>query len=190
MQPHRLLRWLGTACVATALFAGHAGRVHAQDNPAEVEVDPVDPDFKGAIGLGLIGTELGFVIPALAGARDAWAYIVFPIAGAAGGAAAGYFAIEQGTDSAELAVATLVTGMALIIPAMVITLSATAYDPDDELPAAANAAPPAMVRLEQNDVRLGAPAVALVEARPGREALVAGARPERQWRVSLFSGRF
>src|SRR3989442_15824793 len=73
---------------------------------------PLKADFKGTVGLGLIGLELGMVIPALAGARDAWAFIVFPVLGAGGGAAAGYFLLEKGSGHPELAVASLVTGMA------------------------------------------------------------------------------
>jgi hypothetical protein len=89
--------------------------------------------FKGVIGLGLFGAELGFAIPALAGLDETWAFIVFPIAGAGIGATVGYFALETGTEElAEVNVAVLAIGMALIIPTMVITLSATAYDPDDE----------------------------------------------------------
>ena len=102
----------------------------AQAAPAPVQITT---GFKGVIGLGLFGAELGFAIPALAGLDETWAFIVFPIAGAGIGATVGYFALETGTDKlAEVNVAVLAIGMALIIPTMVITLSATAYDPDDE----------------------------------------------------------
>ena len=49
---------------------------------------------------GLIGAELGFVMPALAGARVRWPYIVFPLIGAGGGAVAGIFPAreERGRD--------------------------------------------------------------------------------------------
>ena len=104
----------------------------AQDAADETKTE-VKPDFKGAVGLGLIGAELGFVIPALAGAKGVWPYIVFPVAGAAGGAVAGYFLLEKGEGHPELAVAALTVGMALAIPALVATVAATAYRPPEQI---------------------------------------------------------
>lgn len=140
------------------------------------EGNPVDPDFKATVGLGLVGAELGFVVPALAGLHETWAFVVFPIVGAGGGGAAGYFLIEKGTDSPELSVAMLATGMALIIPSMVLTLSATAYDPEDEVIEAGRAGPQALVRVTERGVRVGAPAIGYSPA-------------DRRVGVALLSGR-
>ena len=71
------------------------------------------------------------MIPAAAGLDDTWALVTFPIVGAAGGAIAGHFLIDN-NDSPRLGVAALVTGLALVVPALVLTLSLTAYDPDDD----------------------------------------------------------
>ena len=98
---------------------------------AQTATSQVDADFKGMVGLGMIGAELGFAVPALAGLQETWSFIVFPVVGAAGGGLAGYFALEQ-SNQVELSVASLALGMALIVPTMVITLSATSYDPEDE----------------------------------------------------------
>lgn len=95
------------------------------------EGEQVAASPKGLIGLGMIGAELGFAIPALAGMDDLWAYIVFPIVGAAGGAVAGHFAIDN-NDKPKAAVAMLAVGIALVVPTLVITLIGTAYDPEDE----------------------------------------------------------
>lgn len=101
----------------------------AAAQPAEPQ--RIDASPKGLLGLGFIGAELGLTIPALAGLDDAWALIVFPVVGAAGGAVAGHFAIDnRGNEKA--AVATLTLGLALVVPALVLTLWATRYDPDDE----------------------------------------------------------
>jgi hypothetical protein len=179
-------------------------RAAAQDDP---QITPAPPaarerqpsaDFKGAIGLGLIGAELGFVIPALAGARDAWPYIVFPVLGAAGGALAGYYWLERGEGEPELAVAALVAGMALALPATVVTLAAMAYEPDTELrPTAAQrsaraaaAAGPGLLRLSERGVLVAPPAVAVESSIGVREALRTGARRSRGMRVALFSGVF
>lgn len=122
---------VGRMCLLTsalAFFLGTSPVAHAQTG------DEVGTGIKGTVGLGLIGAELGLVVPALAGMRDTWPYIVFPSLGAVGGGLAGYFGIDQ-SDNSTLAVATLGVGMAAIIPSVVITLSATAYDPsDDKLP--------------------------------------------------------
>jgi len=101
--------------------------VHAQDTAdAELEAMP-----KGAIGLGLLGAELGTMIPAWAGMSQTWGYIVFPMVGAAGGALAGYYLLDS-PNQTTWSVVTLAAGMAMIIPTIVISLSATAYDPDQE----------------------------------------------------------
>jgi len=159
--------------VALWLLAAPAG-VHAQAQPS-----PVKPDYKATVGLGLVGAELGFVLPAAAGLDQTWAFIVFPILGAGGGGAAGYFLIEKGTDSSELSVAMLATGMALIIPSMILTLQWTAYDPDDEI-IDARAAPPAFVQVTERGVGLGPPSVGYAVDRESGE---------RQLSVSLLSGR-
>jgi len=118
---------------AAALFIAVPGAIPATASAQAVPPpNEVTTSFKGVVGLGLIGAELGFAVPALAGMDQTWAYVVFPIAGAAGGATAGYFLLEGEGKSVGVNVAMLATGLALIIPTMVVTLSATAYDPDDE----------------------------------------------------------
>jgi len=93
--------------------------------PSQVGSSP-----KGTIGLGFVGAELGLVIPAAAGLDDTWALIVFPLVGGAGGALAGHYLLDNG--SRTLSIGALALGLALIVPSVVITLSATAYDPEDE----------------------------------------------------------
>jgi hypothetical protein len=179
-------------------------RAAAQDDP---QITPTPPavrerhpsaDFRWAVGLGLIGAELGFVIPALAGAREVWPFIVFPVLGAAGGAVAGYYWLERGEGEPELAVAALVAGMALALPATVVTLAAMAYEPDTELrPTAAQrsaraaaGAGPGLLRLSERGVFVAPPAVAVGNSVGVREALPTGASRSRGMRVALFSGVF
>jgi hypothetical protein len=169
------------------------------DPPVDETTDPIEADFKGMIGLGLIGAELGFVLPALAGARDAWAFIVFPVLGAGGGAAAGYFLLEKDEGKPELAVAALTAGMALAIPAMVITLAATAYEPETETAMAeaaarearlAAAAGPGLVRWSERGVLLAPPLIAAGHSVTEKEALRTGVTRAREVRVALLSGVF
>jgi hypothetical protein len=116
---------LGAMTLCAAMVLGPAARGHAQENPQQVPAD-----FKGIVGLGLIGGELGMVIPAIAGVDATWAYLVFPAVGAIGGGVAGYFLLEN-NDQTDVSIAMLGIGMALVIPSAVLTLSLTAYDPEE-----------------------------------------------------------
>jgi hypothetical protein len=171
-------------------------------------VQKVDADFKGTVGLGLIGAELGFVIPTVCGLRETWSLIVFPILGAGGGAAAGYFLLEKGAGHPTAAVAVLVTGMTLVIPAAVLTLWATMYRPEDEPSSGkpselsvkvkaqrsdprqmARAAGPGLIRWSPDGIFLGAPAITPTISGPTlAKGLVL--KPRSELRVALVSGRF
>jgi hypothetical protein len=197
----RLRSTLAVASLVAALLAAPHG-ARAQDANVDGGVtqtpNPIGADFKGIVGLGLIGTELGFVVPALAGARDPWPYIVFPILGAGAGGTAGYFLLEQGGGEPELAVVTLTVGLALVIPAMVVTLAATAYDPETDeprarIPARIRAlrdAGPGLVRFSDDGLMLAPPAIVARRSMSDREALRTGGRPSRELSVAVMSGRF
>jgi hypothetical protein len=190
----RWLKWVGIVALGMAVTIVPT-RSLAQS--AEVAAD-----YKGAVGLGLIGAEVGAVVPALCGLDDLWAFLVFPAVGAAGGAIGGYFAIDR-AGHAELSVAMLTAGMALVIPALVVTLAATAYDPGDDEAAEAKAprrpgAVPAlarsqrrqlaagsgMLRVSDGELALGVPGVALLSGVQQGSTRLSGAS------VSVLSGRF
>jgi hypothetical protein len=183
----------GCLVVATllSLLASAPHAAQAQDNEDDEvrEGKTIPADFKGMVGLGLIGAELGFVIPAVAGLHDTWAFIVFPIAGAAGGATAGYFLLEKGEGEPEIAVVALTAGMALVIPALIVTLSATAYTPE-EATQVADLQNPGLLRLSDRGVRLAPPAVSVVPGASERESLRTGASTEREVHVAVVSGKF
>jgi MFS family permease len=92
--------------------------------------DEVSPDGKGIAGGALLGGELVTITESLAGVRAGWAYGVFGGAGVVGGGVAGYF-VEHAESNGQGAVYMLAGGMALIIPAVVLTLNATRYHPSD-----------------------------------------------------------
>jgi hypothetical protein len=185
--------------VATAVVPGATSRAHAQ---AQGSIgSPVGADYKGAVGLGLVGAELGAVIPALAGMDETWAFIVFPVVGAAGGALAGYFAIDN-PGHADISVVALTAGMALVIPALVTTLALTAYDPESEqqdgaatrtqrrhtarlkLLRSARFAGSGLLRVSEGQLALAAPGIALLPTATRGELQLSGVN------VALFSGRF
>lgn len=135
------LGWFSRVALALVLgVAVSAASTHLTSSRAEAQCMPmasrpcsqVDSTPKAIIGVGLMGAELGLIIPALAGMRDLWPYIVFPLIGAAGGAVGGW-AIEENTrNSPEISVALLAVGIALVVPAIVGTLALTAYSPPSE----------------------------------------------------------
>ncbi|MDQ3035049.1 MAG: hypothetical protein M3Y87_21760 [Myxococcota bacterium] len=121
------------AALCVASFDLAPARAEAQCAMPSPTCSQVTPDAKGMIGLGLIGLELGFVIPALvqeaAGTNEWWPYLVFPAVGAIGGIVGGYFMEQETRNSPEIDVIFLAVGMALVVPTLVATLALTAYDP-------------------------------------------------------------
>ena len=140
MEGHlRVDRYSLLALLLAALVLGQAAQSEAQCAAGtEMTCNRVGADGKGILGLGIIGAEIGFMIPALivsAGVRELdewWAYVLFPVLGATGGAVAGYFALEEpngGVGFPEVAVAMFAVGMALIVPTFVGVLALTSYGP-------------------------------------------------------------
>lgn len=125
-------RFASVIAVAAALAAGAVPQsVEAQVDPSTLEQVRATP--KGTIGLGLIGAELGLIIPSAAGLNEVWALTTFPLIGAAGGALAGYFALDKPADDAApdsqqftrrraASVSMLVVGLAGVLPAVLVTI--------------------------------------------------------------------
>jgi hypothetical protein len=119
------------AGIAPAIAAAALFGVVAVSAPArEARADEVSPDGKGIVGGALLGAEVVTITEALAGARPAWAYAVGAIVGAGGGGVAGHF-IENGSTDGKVPMYMLAGGLALIIPAVVLTLNATRWQPDE-----------------------------------------------------------
>ena len=137
------------------------------------------------------------MIPALAGAKGVWPYIVFPVLGAGGGAVGGYFLLEKGDGHPELAVGALTLGMALVVPAMVATIAATSYRPPEQIQSArakhlreVAQSGDGLVRWSGESLALAAPSIAVVQSQSARAALRTGTQRTSSLRVSLLSGRF
>jgi hypothetical protein len=149
-----LVRWTLAVMLGAALAAGSMdvapSRAEAQCAAGAMGCSPVQALPKATVGLGLIGAELGLIIPAIAGVRDEWwPYLVFPVIGAAGGAVGGYFLDEamQSGNTPEVSVVIMAIGMALVVPAVIGTLALTAYSP----PADSSGADEDMDYEEQSD---------------------------------------
>lgn len=103
---------------------------------ADAQVSTFQALPKGMVGLGFVGVEVGLIVPAIAGARDWWPYLVFPVLGGAGGAVGGYFLDQATANQPEISVTILAVSMALLVPTVIGTLALTAYRPPSEAQAA------------------------------------------------------
>jgi hypothetical protein len=117
------------ALVAVSLLAGTVATVPAR----EARADEVSPDGKGIVGGALLGAEVVTITEALAGVKAPWAYVVGAVVGGAGGGVGGHF-IEDGSSDGKAPMYMLAGGLALVIPAIVLTLNATRYQPEANLP--------------------------------------------------------
>lgn len=182
-----------SACLSVALGATPSVAA-AQDSAASGSTIEASP--KGTVGLGLVGAEVGLVLPAAFGITDLWATITFPVLGAAGGAVAGYYLVDQGSDNGTMGVAMLTTGIVLAIPSLVLAMSLGRYDPESEsasldalrdrmTPAqrARADAGPGLVRLSEEGMFVAAPAIEVGTAAPA-------AGGGQRVRVAVLSGSF
>src|SRR6185312_1861456 len=118
----RFQRFIGlstAAAVAATVTVGSARTARA---------DEVASSPKGAVGGGLLGAEAVTIVESLAGVRPGWAYAVGAVVGGAGGAIGGHF-IDDASSDGRLPMYMLAGGLALVIPAIVLTLNATRYQP-------------------------------------------------------------
>lgn len=167
--------------VGLALAAAGPPCVWAQDR---LESAP-----KGTVGAGLIGAELGLLVPSLLGAQETWAYLVGPMAGAGVGVAIGAVLIDQPDTDDEIGVSLLAVGTAALVPALVVAVAASAYDPDDDAMAgglgprlaAGTEGGPGLLRVASQGAFVAAPAVTITLGQGNRGAAVA---------VPVVSGAF
>jgi hypothetical protein len=178
--------------------------------PAEAQLDTVAFDSvratpKGTIGLGLVGAELGLIIPSASGLNEVWSLTVFPVVGAAGGALAGYFALDKpGREKGS--VATLAVGIAGLIPAILVTVRGVRqerqerWEPSQPIRISSKErralelaeAGPGLLRRARSGLRMGMPAVSVSTGMPaGSDApAIAPLRERTELRLSLASGVF
>ncbi len=97
--------------------------------PRSARADEVSPTGKGIVGGALLGGEVVMITESIIGVRSGWGYVLGGVLGAAGGGVGGYF-VEQGSSDGKAPMYMLAGGMALVIPAIVLTLDATRYRPE------------------------------------------------------------
>ena len=192
------------ALAAVVALAALPRTAEAQLDPATL--DTVEATPKGTIGLGLVGAELGLIIPSVSGLNEAWALSVFPVVGAAGGALAGYFALDKpGRNKGSVAV--LVVGLAGVLPAILVTVKGVRQERQDrweptpqidlrtekEQRAFETAeAGPGLLRRSRSGLRVAAPGVTFSRRAPqdAETVRMGGLRERTEMRLSLASGVF
>jgi hypothetical protein len=98
--------------------------------PTDARADDVSSSGKGVAGGALLGAEVPTIIEGIAGVRPPWIYIVSAVVGAGGGGVGGY-EIEKNSTDGKAPMYMLAGGLALVIPAVVLTLNATRYQPEE-----------------------------------------------------------
>lgn len=130
----------GVAALMTAAVFFGATMGYAPDAKAE----EVTPNAKGIIGGALLGSELVVITEAIIGVRSPLAYGVGAGLGAVAGGFAG-FGVERSVSDGRIPVIMLAGGIALIVPALVVSLNAVTYqgNPDAKEDKAPTSSPPA-----------------------------------------------
>jgi len=197
---------IGCAIALAAVISLSAAprTAEAQTQPLVFNDLPATP--KGTIGLGLVGAELGLIIPSVSGLNKIWALTVFPVVGATGGALAGYFALDKpGREKGS--VAALVVGLAGVIPAILVTVKGVReerqnrWEPTPQIQLRTEKeqrafeiveAGPGLLRRSRSGLRVAMPGLSFSrKAQPDAEtARLGGLRDRTEMRLSLASGVF
>ncbi len=173
---------------------------------AHAQVDQVESTPKGTIGLGLVGAELGLIIPSAAGLNEVWSLTVFPVVGAAGGALAGYFALDK-PGREKGAVAALVVGLAGVLPAVLVTVRGVRrerqdrWEPTPQIEIRSEKeqrtletveAGPGLLRRTRSGLRAAMPGISVSRREPQtrQTAAMGGLTDRTELQLSLASGVF
>jgi hypothetical protein len=115
------IRAFAVAALAGTVLVGVPSTAHAED---------VAPTGKGIVGGAFLGGEVVVFVEAIAGVRSGAAYLLGAGAGAVAGGVGGYF-VEQAVSDGRVPAYMLAGGLALIIPALVVSLDQTRYLPTE-----------------------------------------------------------
>jgi hypothetical protein len=170
------------------------------------QITSIDATPKGTIGLGLVGAELGLIIPSVSGLNEPWSLAVFPAVGAAGGALAGYFALDK-PNREKGSVAALVVGLAGVLPAILVTVKGvraerqSRWEPQPQIQLRSEKeqrafetaeAGPGLLRRSRSGLRVAMPSVSVSRRAPQDKetAPMGGLRDRTEMSLSLASGVF
>jgi hypothetical protein len=123
-KPARALphAWRRGGAVALALLAAST----VVSIPRTAQAEEIKPTAKGIVGTALLGAEVVVFAESIFGVQSGTAYLVGAGAGAVAGGIGGYFIEQQSTDG-RVPTYLLAGGLALLVPAIVVTLDATRF---------------------------------------------------------------
>jgi hypothetical protein len=122
------------ALASFAAVAAFAAALTGGSSEAHAQTAGVNPMGKGTAGGALLGGELVCITMGAIGVEKGWPYLAFGGVGMVGGGVGGYFldkATSTSPTTAEPSLYMLAGGLALVIPALVLSLNATAYKPPE-----------------------------------------------------------
>jgi hypothetical protein len=182
-----VLNALAIAVVAMTAFAVQApskaeAQVRDEATPANVKGDEIDGEVAGIVGLGMLGVDIGLILPPAIGLYDqTWAYFVFP-AVLGGGAAGAGFVLTDKVDRG-VNVAFMAAGLGLFIPALVGTLAWKSNKEEQAVQAQRGV-------LRFGRVNLNGPSVGTAPVYTAEERARFGVAQRTSTRVTLLSGTF
>jgi hypothetical protein len=177
-----MLKTFSAMLLAVALVSFSADSASAQVR----EGDRIDGHVAGTVGLGLLGAEVGLLLTPAFNLQDHWwAWVLFPAIGAAGGAVAGVFALEDVEPAVTVSI--LGAGMLLAVPAVVSASAIASARRGAEIDEASN---PGLLRFGKRGTRVGVPTVSTAPVFSATEQARFGLPQRTSTRVSLISGRF
>jgi hypothetical protein len=114
--------------ISAALTASVMTLASLTSSAARADENGVSPDGKGVTGGALLGAEVVTIVESIARVHSPAAFIVGAVLGAGAGGVGGYF-VEHNSSDGKAPVYLLAGGLGLIIPALVLSLNATRYQP-------------------------------------------------------------
>lgn len=143
----------------------------------------------GAVGLGLLGAELGLILtPTFGLQKHWWAWVLLPTVGAAGGAVAGALAFEPRSPGPAVTVTLLGVGLGLVIPAVVAALAIKDRRNNRQLENRLESG--GAIRLSKSGTKLGVPDLGVAQVYSQAEMQRFNTPQRSAYQVSLLSGRF
>jgi hypothetical protein len=182
-----LLKCLAVTLLTLSVAALSARPVHAQQVEAG-DGDRIAGDVAGTVGLGLLGAEVGLFLPPAFNLQDHWwAWVLFPVIGAAGGTVVGVFAFEPRSPEPAVTLSILGASMLLAVPAVVGASALSSARQGRNIDRAQNEG---LLRVGARGTSVGVPSISTASVYSASEQARFGLPQRSSTRVSLVSGRF